>query len=178
MAAAPPGVAVAIASVGSLEIAALLFPGAAVNAPVEHLWIAVPSAVVGSLWIAAAAVVAGPPETVAVIFFGASSPGRPRYFSFPSVCSFPSCASSVGPADAVFAGDPMGALSSDAPGSHLSNSMAFPDKKTEHFDSRPIQNHSFASDTIALPTDATTNPRRKRSPYPGQGQNRHSSQGL
>jgi hypothetical protein len=39
MAAAPPGVAVAIASVGSLETAALLPGSVSVNAPVGLLWV-------------------------------------------------------------------------------------------------------------------------------------------
>jgi len=116
---------------------------------------------VGSPWI-----VPGP---------GASNLGHPRYFASPNVCSFPSCASSVGLVDGVFVGSSIDALSNDAPYSHSSNPMVFLYKKMERFDSSPNLNYSSASDTIALPKGATTNHRRKRCPHPNQGQHRHSS---
>ncbi len=148
------------------------------------------SAVVGPLRIVVAIVVVwlpleiavspetvvGPLETAVVIAFGASNLGHPKYFASPNVCSFPSCASSVGLVRGVFVGSSIDALSNDAPYSHSSNLMVSLYKKMERFDSSPNLNYSSASDTIALPTDATTNHCRKRCPHLSQGQHRHSSQ--
>ncbi len=148
------------------------------------------SAVVGPLRIVVAIVVVwlpleiavspetvvGPLETAVVIAFGASNLGHPKYFASPNVCSFPSCASSVGLVRGVFVGSSIDALSNDAPYSHSSNLMVSLYKKMEPFDSSPNLNYSSASDTIALPTDATTNHCRKRCPHLSQGQHRHSSQ--
>jgi len=50
-----------------------------------------------------------------------------------------------------------------------SNLMVSLYKKMERFDSSPNLNYNSASDTIALPTDATTNHCRKRCPHLSQG---------
>ena len=148
------------------------------------------SAVAGPLGIAVAIVVVwlplefavlpevlvGPLETAVVIAFGASNLGHPKYFASPNVCSFPNCASSVGLVGGVFVGSSIDALSNDAPYSHSSTLMVSLYKKMERSDSSPNLNYSSASDTIALPTDATTNHCRKRCPHLSQGQHRHSSQ--
>ena len=102
-------------------------------------------------------ILVGPLETAVVIALGASNLGHPKYFASPNVCSFPSCASSVGLVGGVFAGSSMDALSNDAPYSHSSNPRVSLYKKMERFDSSPNLNYNYASDTIALPTDATTN---------------------
>ena len=121
-------------------------------------------------------IVVGPLETAVVIAFGASNPGHPKYSASPNVCSFPSCASSVGLFGGVFVGSSIDALSNDAPYSHSSNLMVSLYKKMERFDSSPNLNYSSATDTIALPTDATTSHCRKRCPHLRQGQHRHKSQ--
>ena len=120
-------------------------------------------------------VVVVPFDVVVGIAFGASNLGRPKYSASPNVCSFPKCASSVGLVGGVFVGSSIDALSNDAPGSHSSNLMVSLDKRMERFDSSPNLNYSCASDTSALPTDATTNHCRKRFPHPSQEQHRHSS---
>ena len=50
----------------------------------------------------------------------------------------------------------MDVLPNDDPYSHSSSLMGSPYKKMERFDSSSNLNYSSASDTIALPTDATT----------------------
>ena len=100
----------------------------------------------------------------------------PGILLLPMFVLFPAAASSVGLVGGVFVGNSMDALSSDAPYSHSSSLMVFLYKKMERLDSSPNLSHSSASDTIALPTDATTNHRRKRCPHLNQGQHRHSSQ--
>ena len=117
----------------------------------------------------------GPLETAVVIAFGVSNLGHPRYFASPNACSFASCSSSVGLVGGVFVGSSIDALSNDAPDSHSSNLTVSFHKRMEPFDSGPSLSHSSASDTSVLPTDATTNRRRKRSPPQCQGQSRHTS---
>jgi hypothetical protein len=121
-------------------------------------------------------ILVGPLETAVVIEFWASNLGHPKYFASPNVCSFASCASSLGLVGRVFVGSSMDALSNDAPYSHSSNLMVSLYKKMERFDSSPNLNYSSASNTIALPTDATTSHCRKRYPHHSQGQHRHKSQ--
>src|SRR5450759_379979 len=111
-----------------------------------------------------------------VIAFGVSNLGHPRYFASPNACSFPSCSSSVEVVGEVFAGSSIHVLPNDDPCSHSSNLMVSLYKKMERFDSSPNLNYSSASDTIALPTDATTNHCKKKCPHLSQGQHRHSSQ--
>ena len=156
---APPGVVAVNAVVGPLRIAVAIVV----------VWLPLEIAVLPEI-------VVGPLETAVVIAFGASNLGHPKYFAPPNVCSFPSCASSVGLVRGVFVGSSIDALSNDAPYSHSSNLMVSLYKKMERFDSSPNLNYSSASDTIALPTDATTNHCRKRCPHLSQGQHRHSSQ--
>ena len=124
--------------------------------------------------VVAVSAVVGPLETAVVIAFGASNLGHPNNFASPNVCSFPSCASSVGPVGVVFVGNPIDALSNDAPYSHSSNLMVSPYKKMDRLDSSSNLNYSSVSDTISLPTDATTTHCRKKCPHPSQGQHRHS----
>jgi hypothetical protein len=105
-------------------------------------------------------------ETVVVIAFQASSnPGRPNYFASPNVYSFPSPSSSVGLAGGVLFGGSIDSLSNDFACSHSSNLRVHFGKKMDSLDSSPNLNHSYASDTISLPTDATTNHRRKKYPH-------------
>jgi len=81
-------------------------------------------------------IVVGPLETAVVIAFGASNPGHPKYSASPNVCSFLSCASSVKLAGGVFVGNPIDALSNDAPYSHCSNLMINFNEYLELFFSR------------------------------------------
>ena len=117
------------------------------------------SAVVGPLGIVAVwlpfelavlpEILVGPLETAFVIEFGASNLGHPKYFASPNVCSFASCASSLGLVGRVFVGSSIDALSNDAPYSRSSNRMVSLYKKMEHFDSSPNLNYSSANDTIS-----------------------------
>jgi hypothetical protein len=180
--AAPPGVASAIAEVVPRRVAIAMvsvwLPPATEVLP--EIVVAVAEAEAGPPVIAIAMVVvwlslavaalpeisAEPPETAVAIASGASN-----------VCSFPSCSSSVEVPGGVFVDGSIDAPSNDSPDSHSSNPMVSIHKKMERFDNSPNLNHSFASDTIALPTDATTSHCRKRCPHLRQEQHRHSSQG-
>ena len=178
----PPGVVVVGAVAAPLGIQAgiaVALPGVvAVDAVVGPLGIAAGIAVV---WLpleisVLPEVVVGPLVTAVVIALGASTLGHPKYFASPNVCSFPSCSSSVGLVGGVFVDSSIDALSNDAPYSRSSNLMVSLYKKMERFDSSPNLYYSSASDTTALPTDATTNPCRKRCPNLSQGQHKHKSQ--
>jgi hypothetical protein len=205
IAAAPPGVVVAGAVAGPLQIVVAIAaapPGVvavgAVAAPLgiaAGIAVALPDVVAVSAEAAPLAIAAGIvvvllpleisvlPEvvvgllvTAVVIVHGASNLGHPRYFASPNVCSFPSCSSSVGPVGGVFVDSSIVALANDAPYSRSSNLVAPLYKKMERIDSSPNLHYISATDTIGLPTDATTNPCRKTYPHLSQGQHRHKSQ--
>ena len=110
-------------------------------------------------------ILVGPLETAVVIASGASNPGHPMYFAFPNVYSFPNSSSSVGLAGGVLFGGSIDSLSNDFACSHSSNLRVHFGKKMDSLDSSPNLNHSYASGTISLPTDATTNHRRKKCPH-------------
>lgn len=84
----------------------------------------------------------------------------------PSAAPFLSCASSVEPCHWVWVGNSIDNLSRDEPDSHFSSLAVLPYKKRELFDSGSNPSYRSASDTSALPTDATTSPCRKKCPYP------------
>jgi len=104
---------------------------------------------------------------------GASNLGHPNCYASPNIRSFPSRANSFGLVGGVFVDNSIGALSNDDPYSHSSNLVLSLHKKMERFDSGPSLNYVSASDTIGLPTDATTNHCRKRCLHLNQGQHRH-----
>jgi len=141
---------------------------------IAEVWPA-PELVVSSE-VADGVVVAGPLEAAVVIALGASNPGRPMYFASPNVYPFPSCSSFGELVAGVFVGSSIVALPNDAAYSHSSSLRVPLYKKRERFDNGPNPNYSFASDTNALPTDATTSHRRKRWPHRRQGRHRHTSQ--
>ncbi|MGA2780857.1 MAG: hypothetical protein ABSF13_02930 [Smithella sp.] len=103
---------------------------------------------------------------VALIAFGPSSYlGHPNYFVSPNAYSFPMFSSSVELVGGVLFVDSIDSLSNDSPCSYSSNRRVHFDKKMDALDSGPNLNHSSASGTIALPTDATTNHHRKKCPH-------------
>ncbi len=180
----PLGISAVIAAVGLLEIAVVVPPLGilAVISAVGLLEIAVVvpplgiAAVIAEVGLLEIASVVPPLGISAVIAFGVSNLGHPKYFASPNACSFPSYSSSAEVVAEVFVGGPIDVLPNDDPCSHSSNLMVSLYKKMERFDSSPNLNYSAASDTIALPTDATTNHCRKRCPHLSQGQHRHTSQ--
>ena len=113
---------------------------------------------------------------VSVVVVEVDSPGRPKYFASPNAGSFPSCSSSVEVVGEVFVGSSTGARTNYGPCSILSNLGLHQNKNLEHYYNDPSPGYNNVSDTIALPTDATTNHCRKRCPHLSQGQHRHSSQ--
>jgi hypothetical protein len=187
IAVALPGVAAAGAAAVAVAVGTLLIVVAIAVAPPG---VAAVSAVAAPLGIAAGIVVVWLPLEIsvlpevvvgllvaaAVLAPGASNPGHPRYFASPNVCSFPSCSSSVGPVGGVFVDSSIDALANDALYNRSSNLTVPLCKKMERFDSSPNRHCSYESDTIALATDATTNPYRKTYPCLSQGQRRHKSQ--
>jgi len=111
-----------------------------------------------------------------VIAFGPSSyPGHPNYFASANAYFFPNSSSFVGLVGGVLFGGSIVALSNDSPCNHSSNLRVYFDEKMESLDSSPNLNHSSASGTIFLPTDATTNHHRKKCQRLRQVQHRHSS---
>ena len=80
---------------------------------------------------------------------------------------------SVEVAHGVPVGGSMVDHSNDAPYIHLSILKVLFHKKMEHHYSSPNLNDSSVSDTSVLPTDATTNHRKRISPRLSQGQRRH-----
>ena len=157
IAAASPGVVALSAPIGPIRIA-----------------VAIVLAELPGIPVGIAAVSVGPPLTAVVAAFGVSNPGHPRFAASPNACSFARCSSSFELAAEEFAGSSIGVLSNDDPGSHSSNPTVCLNKKRGPSDSRPNPRNSTVSGTSDLPTDATTNHRRKRCPHPYQVQHRHT----
>jgi hypothetical protein len=84
----------------------------------------------------------------------------------------PSFATSVEVAGEILVDNAILGLPNDAPYIHLSILKVLFHKKMEHHHSGPNLSDSSVSDTSVLPTDATTNHRRRRSPRLSQGQRR------
>ena len=80
---------------------------------------------------------------------------------------------SVEVAHGVPVGGSMVDHSNDCFYSHLSILMVLFHKRMEHHYNSPNLNDSSVSDTSVLPTDATTNHRKRISPRLSQGQRRH-----
>ena len=128
------------------------------------------------LLIVVGVVVVAALDPVVVIAFVVANLGHPKFVASPNAYYFPSPSSSVQLVGEIFVGGSIDALSNDAPCSHSSSLSVSMHKKMERSYSGSNLNYSSASDTIALPTDATTNHCRKRCPHLSQGQHRHSSQ--
>ena len=104
------------------------------------------------------------------------SSGHPTFVASPNTCSFPSPPSSVELVGKVFVGSSTGARTNYGLCSILSNLGLHQNKNLEQCYNNPSPGYNNASDTIALPTDATTNHCRRRCPRLRQGRRRHMSQ--
>jgi hypothetical protein len=113
---------------------------------------------------------------VSVVVVEVDSSGHPTFVASPNACSFPSSSSSVELVGEVFVGSSTGARTNYGLCSILSNLGLHQNKNLELCYNNPIPGYNNASDTIALPTDATTNHCRKRCPPLSQGRRRHTSQ--
>jgi hypothetical protein len=122
-------------------------------------------------------ILVGPLETAAAIASEVSNPGHPRFAASPNACSFARYSSSFELAGEVFVDSSKAVLPNDGPCSHSSNLAVSFRKRMGPFYSRPNPSHISVSDTSVLPTDATTNHCRNRSPQPHQERHRHKSRG-
>ena len=169
----PPDVAAVSAVVGPLRIAVAIvvaWPPLEILAGIVAVWLPLEIAVLP--WVSV-----GPLSALALIAFAVSSLRRPRSAASPNDWSFSSRSSSVPLAGEGSACSSMAFLPSDDPCSRSSNLAVRFDKRSGLFGSSPSLSHSAASDTTALPTDATTNHRRKRFHHVRRGQRRHTSRG-
>ena len=113
---------------------------------------------------------------VSVVVAEVDSSGRPKFFVFPNICSFPNCSSSLQVVGKVFVGSSTGARTNYDLCSILSNLDLHQNKKLEHCYNNPNPGHNNVSDTNDLPIDATKNHSRKRGLHQFQGQRKHTSQ--
>ena len=119
--------------------------------------------------------VAGPLWSVMESAFGAANLGHPRYFASPNVCPFPSCASSVGHLDEGFFGSAIAVLANVYLCIRSSSLMVPSCRRAGLFGSGSNLNCRYASDTNALPKDATTNHYRKKRPHLNLEPHKHLS---
>ncbi len=115
-------------------------------------------------------------ETVAANAFGVVNLGRPNFYVFPNICSFPRHSSSVAHIHEGLAGNSIDFPANDAPDSHFANLGVCSCRMRECVDNSSSRNHNAASDTSLLPTDATTIRHKNRSPPLRQGRHKRLSQ--
>jgi len=113
---------------------------------------------------------------VSVFVVEVDSSGRPKFFAFPNICSFPNCSSSV-----EVVGEESVHSSTDAHTNYglcsiLSNPGLHQNKNLEHCYNNPSPGYNNVSDTNDLPKNATTSHSRKRSLHQCQGQRKHTYQ--
>jgi len=178
----PPGVAgpeVENAVVGVAAVSEVAEPGVAfvVDLEVAELvFVAVDIADVSgpqaSVDIAVVFVVLLPVSVVAV---EVDTPGRPRLFVLPKICSFANSSSSVEIVDKESVDSSTGVHTNYGCCSILSNVDLCQNRNLGHYYSRPSPGHNKLSDTNDLPIDATRNHSRNRCPQQYQEQRTHRS---
>jgi hypothetical protein len=98
---------------------------------------------------------------VSVVVAWVDNPGRPTFFSFPSIDYSASPSSSVEVVDEESAHIAIGARSNHGPCNALSNLVLRHNKSLEHDYNSPNHGYNSVSDTNDLATDATTSHSRK-----------------
>jgi len=127
-----------------------------------------------SVDIAVAFVVLVPVSDVVV---GVDSSGRPKFFAFPNICSFPNSSSSGGVVGEESVHSPTDVRTNYDLCSILSNPDLHRNKNLGHCYNNPSPGYNNVSDTNVLPKNATTNRSRKTNlHHHSQGQRRHTYQ--
>jgi hypothetical protein len=148
----PEVVFVAVVSVAVVSIADVAEPQASVD-------------------IAVAFVVLVP---VSVVVVEVDSSGRPKFLAFPNVDYFASSSSSVEVVGEESVHSSTGARTNYGLCSVLSNLGLHQNRTLGLYHNNATPGHNNGSDTSDLPTDATTNHRRKRCLRLSQGRHRHT----
>ena len=104
------------------------------------------------------------------------SSGRPKFFAFPNICSFPNPSSSGGVVGEESVHSPTDVRTNYDLCSILSNLGLHQNKNLEHCYNNPNPGYNNVNDTNDLPKNATTNHSRNRSLHQCQGQRRHTFQ--
>ena len=111
---------------------------------------------------------------VSVVVVEVYSSGRPKFLAFPNVDHYSSSSSSVEVVGEESVHSSTGAHTNYGLCSILSNLGLHQNRNLGHYHNNPIPGHNNVSDTSDLPTDATTNHRKKRCLRLSQGQRRHT----
>ena len=101
------------------------------------------------------------------------SPGRPRFFAFPSIDYYARSASSVVIVGEESGHDSTGARTNYGPYSILSSPGLHHNKTLEHCYNNSSPGHNTVNDTNGHTRDATTSHSRKRGLHLSQGQRKH-----
>ena len=112
---------------------------------------------------------------VSVVVVEVDSSGRPKFFAFPNICSFPNCSSSVEVVGEESVHSSTGARTNYGLCSILSNLGLHQNRNWERCYSDPSPDRDTVSETNDLPMDATSNHSRKTSPHLSPEQRTHCS---
>jgi len=111
---------------------------------------------------------------VSVVVVEVDSSGPPKFLAFPNVDHFASSSSSVEVVGEESVHSSTGARTNYGFCSILSNPGLHQNKTLGPYHNNPTPGYNNVSDTSDLPTDATTNHRRKKCLHLSQGQRRHT----